>query len=67
MFQHHCTACGRTELIFPSMLLSAANTEHGIELRFECWCGAEQMQLSGRNARQQARPTERRSASEVAA
>jgi hypothetical protein len=55
VFQHHCTACDRTELIFPSMLRSLANTDHGIELRFECWCGAEQSVLSGRNAQEKSR------------
>ncbi|MEX0426338.1 hypothetical protein AB3X52_01815 [Nocardioides sp. DS6] len=49
MFQHHCTACDRTELIFPSQVHSLANTERGIEVRFECWCGAEQVMLTGRH------------------
>ncbi|MEP9384558.1 hypothetical protein [Nocardioides sp. KR10-350] len=50
MFQHHCTVCGRTEPIFPSMVHSLTSTERGIEVRFECWCGAEQAMLSGRRA-----------------
>jgi len=48
VFQHHCTACDRTELIFPSQVHSLTNTERGIEVRFECWCGEEQVMISGR-------------------
>ncbi|MFT4084019.1 MAG: hypothetical protein QM638_15695 [Nocardioides sp.] len=51
VFAHHCTSCDRTELIDPSMILSLANTERGIEVRFECWCGAEQSMLSGRRVK----------------
>jgi hypothetical protein len=47
MFDHHCTACDKTQLIFPSQVTSLVNTEHGIIVAFECWCGAEQTMLTG--------------------
>ena len=48
MFDHHCTACDRRQLIFPSQVTSLVNTDHGIIVAFECWCGAEQTMLTGR-------------------
>ena len=48
MFDHHCTACDKRQLIFPSQVTSLVNTEHGIIMAFECWCGAEQTLLTGR-------------------
>ena len=35
MFDHHCTACDRRQLIFPSQVTGLVNTDHGIvvELR----------------------------------
>jgi hypothetical protein len=48
MFDHNCTACGKHQLIFPSQVTSLVNTEHGIIVAFECWCGAEQTMLTGR-------------------
>ncbi len=50
MFAHHCTACARRQLIFPSQITSMDNTEAGIEVRFTCWCGAEQTLVTGRRA-----------------
>jgi hypothetical protein len=50
MFDHHCTACDRRQLIFPSQVTSLVNTEHGIIVAFECWCGAEQTLVTGRSA-----------------
>ena len=50
MFDHNCTACGKRQLIFPSQVTSLVNTEHGIVVSFECWCGAEQSMLTGRTA-----------------
>jgi len=50
MFAHHCSVCDETYLIFDSQLTSMDNTAHGIELRFACWCGAEQTTISGRLA-----------------
>jgi hypothetical protein len=50
MFAHHCSACDNTYVIFESQLTSLANTAHGIEMRFTCWCGAEQTAVEGRLA-----------------
>ena len=50
MFDHYCTACDRRQLIFPSQVTSLVNTDHGILVSFECWCGAEQTLLTGRAA-----------------
>jgi hypothetical protein len=50
MFDHLCTACGKRQLIFPSQVTSLVNTDHGIIVAFECWCGAEQTLLTGRAA-----------------
>ena len=48
MFDHHCTACDKTQLIFPSQVTSLVNTEHGIIMAFTCWCGSEQTLVTGR-------------------
>lgn len=45
MFTHHCTACDRTQLIFPSQVLSITSAEGGYEIAHECWCGATQIQF----------------------
>ena len=50
MFDHHCTACERRQLIFPSQVTALANTDHGIVVSFTCWCGAEQRLVTGRGA-----------------
>ncbi|WP_395656582.1 hypothetical protein [Nocardioides sp.] len=50
MFDHHCTACERRQLIFPSQVTALANTEHGIVVTFTCWCGADQTLVTGRGA-----------------
>ena len=50
MFSHHCSACDETYLIFPSQVVALESTEHGIAVRFGCWCGAEQTMLTGRRA-----------------
>jgi hypothetical protein len=50
VFAHHCTACGKRQLIFPGQITSMDNTEAGIELGFTCWCGAEQTLVTGRRA-----------------
>jgi len=49
MFDHYCTACDKRQLIFPSQVTSLVNTDHGIIVAFECWCGAEQTMLTGRS------------------
>lgn len=42
VFKHHCSACDRTQLIFPSQVSGVAAGEHGAVATFTCWCGAEQ-------------------------
>jgi hypothetical protein len=51
MFDRHCSACDRTQLIFPSQISSVTNTDHGILVSYTCWCGAEQTWLTGAGAR----------------
>lgn len=50
MFDHHCTACEKRQLVFPGQVKSIANTDHGIVVRFACWCGADQVMVTGRKA-----------------
>jgi hypothetical protein len=50
MFDHVCSSCHRRQLIFPSQVTDLVNTDHGIELSFVCWCGADQRTLTGRAA-----------------
>jgi hypothetical protein len=47
MFDRHCSACDRTQLIFPSQISGVTNTEHGILVSYVCWCGSEQTWLTG--------------------
>ena len=47
MFDRHCTACDRTQLIFPSQIQGVTNTDHGILVSYVCWCGSEQTWLTG--------------------
>ena len=47
MFTHHCTACDRTQLIFPSMVTGVVATERGAAVAFTCWCGATQTMSEG--------------------
>ncbi|MBF4163270.1 hypothetical protein [Nocardioides acrostichi] len=51
MFDHVCTACAKRQLIFSSMVRGIDNTEHGLVVHFDCWCGAEQQLVTGRGAR----------------
>jgi hypothetical protein len=51
MFENHCTACDKRQLIFPSQITGMANTDHGIVVAFRCWCGVEQTMLTGNAAR----------------
>jgi hypothetical protein len=51
MFDHHCGACGKRQLIFPSQVTSLTNTERGIIVAFTCWCGSDQTLTTGRGAR----------------
>lgn len=50
MFDHHCTACDKRQLIFPSQITAMTNTEAGIVVTFTCWCDAEQTMVTGRAA-----------------
>jgi len=50
LFTHVCTACERTQLIFPSQAHGVTTTQHGTELTFTCWCGAEQSHVLSRTA-----------------
>jgi len=47
MFDHHCSACDRNQLIFPSQVTGMANTDQGILVSYVCWCGSEQTWLTG--------------------
>jgi hypothetical protein len=51
MFDRHCSACDRTQLIFPSQVTGVTNTDHGILVSYVCWCGSEQTWLTGTSAR----------------
>jgi hypothetical protein len=42
-----CEIVGRTGLIWPSDLVSIANTDAGIVVRYRCLCGKEAETLSG--------------------
>jgi hypothetical protein len=50
MFDHHCTACAKRQLIFPSQITGMVNTDRGIVVAFTCWCGADQTMLTGAKA-----------------
>ncbi|MXG89262.1 hypothetical protein [Nocardioides flavescens] len=50
MFDHHCSACDKRQLIFPSQVNALVNTADGIQVSFTCWCGAEQTLLTGNSA-----------------
>ncbi|CAM3159358.1 hypothetical protein NODU109028_00620 [Nocardioides dubius] len=45
MFVHHCSACDRRQLIFPSQITGAATQDGESGLAFTCWCGSEQIWL----------------------
>ena len=48
VFDHYCTSCQKRSLVFASQIVSLANTDHGIEVAFTCWCGADQTWTTGR-------------------
>lgn len=50
MFAATCTACERRQLFTTSRVNAVVNTDHGIEVHFSCWCGADQVMLTGRKA-----------------
>ena len=47
MFETHCTACDKRQLIFPSQINALTNTDEGIVVDFTCWCGAERTMTTG--------------------
>lgn len=49
MFVHTCSTCQRRQLVFPTQLTGATNSEHGIVVTFTCWCGSPQALLTGRS------------------
>jgi hypothetical protein len=53
MFDNNCQVCATRVLIFESQVSSVANTAAGIEVRFTCWCGTEQTQVTGRVVRRE--------------
>ncbi len=57
MFDNHCTACDKRQLIFPSQVTSMTNTEHGIVVAFTCWCGAAQTLTTGKATTRASRVT----------
>ena len=50
MFVHTCSACERRQLMSTSRIKGLHNIDHGIVVRFTCWCGADQVTLTGRKA-----------------
>lgn len=57
MFDHHCTACDKRQLIFPGQVTGLTNTDHGIVVAFTCWCGADQTMVTGQAATRAAKVT----------
>jgi hypothetical protein len=47
MFDRHCSACDKTQLIFPSQITAVTNTDEGILVSYTCWCGSAQTWLTG--------------------
>ena len=45
LFVNRCTACEKSQLIFPSLVKGVRETEKGLELVYTCWCGSEQSYL----------------------
>ena len=42
MLLHHCTACSKRQLIFPSQVTAVTGSDEGPVVTFTCWCGEEQ-------------------------
>ena len=40
MFDIHCSACDRRQLIFPGQIRDLINDDAGILVLYTCWCGA---------------------------
>ena len=41
VFDIHCRACDKRQLIFSSQVRSLVNDDQGIAVLFTCWCGAD--------------------------
>lgn len=39
MFEVHCAACNRRQLIFASQVTQVINDDQGIAVIVRCWCG----------------------------
>ncbi|MFT4262638.1 MAG: hypothetical protein QM572_04600 [Nocardioides sp.] len=46
MFTHHCSSCDTTYLFFPTDIAALRNTDHGVEIHFDCVCGAPQVEAT---------------------
>ncbi len=42
MFIHECSACRRTQLIFPSQFTAVTAVDGRLQVAFTCWCGHEE-------------------------
>jgi hypothetical protein len=51
VFDIDCNACGKHQLLPISRIRQLVNHEQGIEVIFECWCGAQGAYWTGKNAR----------------
>ena len=51
MFDHHCPACGKRQLLFPSQITGIVNDEQGIVVLLTCWCGEPAAVRTGRAPR----------------
>jgi hypothetical protein len=51
MFDHHCPACGKRQLLFPSQITGIVNDEQGIVVLLTCWCGEPAAVRTGRASR----------------
>lgn len=50
MFDIHCSECGKHQLLSISRIRNLINHEQGIEVFFECWCGAHGAYRTGESA-----------------
>jgi len=50
MFDIHCSECGKHQLLPISRIRRLINHDQGIEVIFECWCGAPGTYRTGKNA-----------------
>ena len=50
MFDYHCPACARRQLLFPAQVSGIVNDERGIAVLVTCWCGEPGTIRTGRAA-----------------